>query len=158
MTKITRKSSRNVKRVDYTLKEKNINNLVKEISRNDKKKYFSDWRKKDREFRKALNAYHKSLFQPKQESEDLSGLSDVSDISDAPESESESEDEEEIKIYDWSDNYKDKYAMLNAVKEVYLSGKKYHRDVIDMCLSNGANMHAYLSYFVYINNYLINKK
>ena len=114
-----RRSTRNLgKVIDYNQQEKMLNEQIKEIARLDKKRYYREWREKEKRELKAINDYHKSLFSPVKESES--------------ESETESEDEEEstapelkISDYQWKDNYKSITDLYKDVEILYLKDSRY---------------------------------
>lgn len=143
MVKVSpRRSSRNAGRViDYNQQEKMLNEQIKEIARLDKKRYYREWREKEKRDLREINEYHKSLLSPDPEPESESET----------ESEEEPEPEKELSDYHWKDNYESITDMYKDVQVLYLKDARYGQ-TIDMCLNNESEFHmAFLSYYVKLN-------
>ena len=127
-TQSTRRSGRKRKVIDYSYKD--LDEQVKEVARADKRKYYSDWRKKDRAETKAINAYHRSLLA--NEGKALTYEESEPETPDESESESEDEEEEEgeSRLYLWTDVY-DEWEDLERDMEIVKTYSDTHRKVID---------------------------
>lgn len=146
-----RRSSRNAGRViDYNQQEKMLNEQIKEIARLDKKRYYREWREKEKKDLREINEYHKFLLSPDPKPE--------------PESETESEEEpepepeKELSDYHWKDNYESITDLYKDVQVLYLKDSRYGQ-TIDMCLNNESEFHmAFLSYYVKLNMEILKLK
>lgn len=147
-----RRSSRNAGRViDYNQQEKMLNEQIKEIARLDKKRYYREWREKEKKDLREINEYHKFLLSPDPEPQPESET----------ESETESEMEEpekELSDYHWKDNYETITDLYKDVQKLYLKDSRYGQ-TIDMCLNNETDFHmAFLSYYVKLNMEILKLK
>lgn len=147
-TPAIRSSGRIRKVIDYSYKD--LDDRVKEVARADKRKYYSDWRKKDRAETKAINAYHKSLLA--NEGKALTYDDPEPETLDKSESESESdeeeEDEEEYRLYLWTDVY-DEWEELERDVEIVKTYSDTHRKVINDFLEQDSEFSwAFLAQYV----------
>ena len=145
-TQSTRRSGRKRKVIDYSYKD--FDEQVKEVARADKRKYYSDWRKKDRAETKAINAYHQSLLA--NEGKALTYEEPEPETPDEPESESddEEEEEEESRLYLWTDVY-DEWEDLERDIEIVKTYSDTHRKVINDFLEQDSEFSwAFLAQYV----------
>jgi len=133
-----RRSTRNLgKVVDYNKQEKLVHAQVKEAARLDKRKYYSDWRKKEKAFLQYIRDYDKP----------------------EPEPEPEPETEPETEYVPPKRSWKDHYSSIEELKDelVKLSSiSDRHAEVVDVFLAQKTEIClTYLAYYAKLHSLMM---